>query len=174
MTDPLLQPPAAQPSGARAYPDIAMSRALARVTDDLVRVPGTDLGIGLDALIGLVPGIGDALGAGLSGVIMVDAVRQRVPLTVLARMGWNLLVDTGLGFIPVAGDIADVAHRANRKNYRLLLECVENDRHVDTDARGYLIRAVALVAVVLLVAIALVVLLVWGVVAGLGSLVNRP
>ena len=77
--------------------------------------------------------------------IMVDAVRQRVPLPILARMGWNLVFDTGLGFVPVVGDAADVLNRANRKNYRLLEQCVREDRHVAVDAKGYLGLAVATV-----------------------------
>ncbi|WP_072042076.1 DUF4112 domain-containing protein [Nigerium massiliense] len=160
--------PTPEPGRPRDYGDIATSRALARVMDDLVKIPGTDIGVGLDALIGLVPGIGDAVGTGLSGAIMVDAVRQRVPLHVLARMGFNLLLDTGLGFIPGIGDVADVAHRANRKNYRLLEQCVRDNRHVNTDVRGYLVRAVAMVVAFLAVAIAAVIFILWGILRLLG------
>lgn len=147
-----------------------MSRALARFTDDLVRIPGTSIGIGADALVGLVPGIGDLIGTGMSGVIMVDAVRQRVPLHVLARMGANLLIDTGMGFVPVAGDALDVMHRANRKNYRLLEDCVTNGRRVDISAKGYVAMATATVVAFIVVSLVLVGLLIWGVLAGLGSL----
>ena len=161
-------------AGSRTqYPDIAMSRNLARVTDDLVKIPGTDFGIGLDALVGLVPGIGDVVGTGLSSAIMVDAVRQRVPLHVLARMGWNLLVDTGLGFLPVVGDAADVMHRANRKNYRLLEQCVREDKHVNIDTtRGYLGLAVAMVVGFVALSLAMTALIVWGVIAGISGLVS--
>ncbi len=147
-----------------------MSRALARFTDDLVRIPGTSIGIGADALVGLVPGIGDLIGTGMSGVIMVDAVRQRVPLHVLARMGANLLIDTGMGFVPAAGDALDVMHRANRKNYRLLEDCVTNGRRVDVSAKGYVAMATATVVAFIVVSLVLVGLLIWGVLAGLGSL----
>ena len=160
--------PTRPPRGATSYGDIAMSRSLSRLMDDLVTIPGTGIGLGLDALIGLVPGIGDAVGTGLSGAIMVDAVRQRVPLHVLARMGGNLLLDTALGFVPFAGDLADVAHRANRKNYRLLERCVVENRHVETDVRGYLVRAVAMVVAFLAAAVAAVVVLVWGLLRVLG------
>lgn len=161
-----------EPRVPRTYPDIAMSRSLARFSDDLVRVPGTQIGIGADAVIGLVPGVGDLMGTGLSGIIMVDAVRQRVPLPVLARMGVNLLVDTGLGFVPVVGDAADVVHRANRKNYRLLERCVAENRHVDVSARGYLGLAIAMVVGFVVVSLALVGLLVWGLIAGIGALIR--
>lgn len=157
---------------ARTYPDITMSRTLATFTDDLVKIPGTNFGLGADALVGLIPGVGDLVGTGLSGAIMVDAVRQRVPYSVLARMGMNLLVDTGLGFIPVAGDVADVAHRANRKNYRLLEDAVARNRHVDLSTKSYMVGAVAIVATFLIVALVLVGLLIWGVIAGIGALIR--
>ena len=160
-----------RPHAPLAYPDIAMSRTLARFSDDLVKIPGTDIGIGADALVGLIPGIGDLIGTGLSSAIMVDAVRQRVPIPVLARMGWNLLVDTGLGFVPVVGDAADVMHRANRKNYRLLEKCVAEGRHVDVSAKGYLGLAVATVVGFVLVSLVLVGLLIWGIVSGIGAIV---
>lgn len=163
--DPPLPPPSRQ-----TYPDIALSRQIARLTDDLVTVPGTGIGIGLDAVVGLVPGIGDMVGTGLSAAIMTDAVRQRVPLTVLARMGWNMVFDTLLGFLPVVGDAADVLHRANRKNYRLLERCVAETRHVDVGVRSYLAWALALVIGSVVVALVLIGLLIWGIVAGLGAL----
>ena len=154
------------------YPDITMSRTLARFTDDLIRVPGANFGIGADAVVGLIPGVGDLIGTGLSSAIMVDAVRQRVPIPVLARMGWNLLVDTGLGFVPVVGDAADVMHRANRKNYRLLEKCVAEGRHVDVSAKGYLGLAVATVVGFVLVSLVLVGLLIGGIVSGIGAIVT--
>ena len=168
-----MEPMSTRPSRAtetqRVYPEIATSRTLARFSDDLVKIPGTDIGIGADALVGLIPGIGDIVGTGLSSAIMVDAVRQRVPIPVLARMGWNLLVDTGLGFVPVVGDAADVMHRANRKNYRLLEKCVAEGRHVDVSAKGYLGLAVATVVGFVLVSLVLVGLLIWGIVSGIGA-----
>lgn len=157
-----------QPAGSTAHGDIAMSRWLARFMDDLVTIPGTNIGIGFDAVVGLIPGIGDALGTSMSGAIMVDAVRQRVPLPVLALMGWNLLVDTGLGFIPVIGDAADVAHRANRKNYRLLERCVREGRHVDVDVPGYVVQAVAMVVAFIACSLAAVVLAIWGLLRVIG------
>ena len=155
-----------------AYPDIAMSRTLARFSDDLVTIPGTTIGVGADALVGLIPGVGDLIGTGLSSAIMVDAVRQRVPIPTLARMGVNLLVDTGLGFVPVVGDAADVVHRANRKNYRLLEKAVAEGRHVDVSAKGYLGLAIATVVGFVLVSLLRVGVLVWGLIAGVGALIG--
>ena len=141
--------------------DLAMSRRLARVMDDLVKVPGTDIGLGLDALIGLVPGVGDLVGSTLSGAIVYDAVRCRVPVPVLARMGWNLLLDAGLGLVPVGGDLLDVAHRANRKNMRLLEAAVAAPPHRDRPTVGYVLAAVALTVVPLVASVVLAVVVLW-------------
>jgi hypothetical protein len=134
--------------------------------DDLVRIPGTRQGIGLDALIGLVPGLGDLVGSGISGAIMYDAVRARVPVPVLARMAWNLVLDALLGLIPLAGDLVDVAHRANLRNYRLLEKAVAANPDPDPPTVGYLVAALALtilplVFTVVLGVVALVLLARW-------------
>ena len=129
------------------------SRRLALLMDDLVQIPGTKQGIGLDALVGLVPGVGDILGSGISGAIMFDAVRARVPVPVLARMAWNLLLDALLGLVPFAGDLLDVAHRANRRNYRLLEQAVAANPDPDPPTAGYLAAAIALTVLPLLVVI---------------------
>lgn len=137
--------------------DIRTSRQLARVMDDAVTVPGTRIGLGLDALIGLVPGIGDFVGSALSGVIVRDAIRARVPMVVLARMGLNLLIDALLGLVPGIGDLLDVAHRANRKNLRLLVR--EIDR--EPPSAAYVGGAVALMLVPVLAGLAVAVLGIW-------------
>lgn len=123
--------------------------------DDLVPIPGTQRGIGLDALLGLVPGIGDLVGSGISGAIMVDAVRARVPVPVLARMAWNLMLDALLGLVPLFGDLLDVAHRANRRNYRLLEAAVAANPDPEPPTAGYLVAAVALTVLPLLLAVGL-------------------
>lgn len=128
---------------------LRFSRRLAVLLDDLVPIPGTRQAIGADAVIGLVPGIGDLVGSGLSGAVMIDAVRMHAPIPTLARMGLNVVVDALLGLVPFAGDLLDLAHRANRKNYRLLLAAVE--RQIASGAEpgpptvGYLAAAIALV-----------------------------
>lgn len=142
-------------------PDPQALGSLAWLLDDLIRIPGVRVRVGLDAIIGLIPGVGDSIGAALSSVILVSSVRYRVPMHVLARMGWNILVDILLGLLPGVGDIADAVHRANRKNYRLLRDTIESGRQVDTDSRGYLLRAGAFVAVLIAVLIAAAVLALW-------------
>ena len=141
--------------------DVTLSRRLARVMDDAVTVPGTRIGVGLDAVIGLVPGIGDAVGSALSSIIVRDAVRARVPMVVLARMGLNLVVDALLGLVPGLGDVLDVAHRANRKNLRLLLREIEREPLREPPTAGYVAGAAALMVVPLLAGVAVAVLGIW-------------
>lgn len=141
--------------------DVALSRQLARVMDDAVVVPGTRFGVGLDAVIGLVPGIGDFVGSAMSSVIVRDAIRARVPMVVLARMGLNLVIDALLGLLPGVGDLLDVAHRANRKNLKLLLREVERQPLREPPSAAYVAGAVALMIVPLLAGVAVAVLGIW-------------
>ena len=123
-----------------------------------MRIPGTKQGVGLDALLGLVPGVGDLVGSGISGAIMFDAVRARVPVPVLAQMAWNLLLDAALGLVPLVGDVVDVAHRANVRNYRLLEKAVAANPDPCPPTVGYVLAALALTVLPLLVTVALGVL----------------
>ena len=141
--------------------DVATSRQLARVMDDAVTIPGTRIGLGLDAVIGLVPVVGDAVGSALSSVIVRDAIRARVPMVVLAVMGLNLVVDAVLGFVPGVGDVLDVAHRANRKNLRLLLREVEREPMREPPTPLYVTGALALMVVPFLAGVAATVLGIW-------------
>ncbi|QSF58883.1 DUF4112 domain-containing protein [Nocardioides sp. zg-1228] len=141
--------------------DVTLSRQLARVMDDAVTVPGTRIGVGLDALVGLVPGIGDAVGSALSGIIVRDAIRARVPMPVLAWMGLNLLVDALLGLVPGVGDLLDVAHRANRKNVRLLMREIERQPLREPPSTAYVVGAVALMLVPVVAGVVATVLGIW-------------
>jgi hypothetical protein len=95
-------------------------RLLSRLLDEQFRIPGTTYRVGLDGLLGLIPGVGDAAGALLSAYILYEAIRLGAPKTVLLRMGANIGIDTVAGAIPVMGDIFDIAWKANKKNAVLL------------------------------------------------------
>ena len=95
-------------------------RVLSRLLDEQFRIPGTTQRIGLDGLLGLIPGVGDAAGALLSAYILYEAIRLGTPTSVLLRMVANIGIDTVVGAIPVAGDIFDIAWKANKKNAALL------------------------------------------------------
>lgn len=153
--------PVAEPARARVRTS-PVTAGLARVLDDLVRVPGTRYRVGVDPLIGFVPGVGDAVGIVVAGIVMVEAVRNRVPIRILFRIGWNYLVDAILGVIPFVGDVADVAHKATSKNLRLVNTTIEQGRTIDTDVRGYVFRAAGAVGLMLLVLLGMAGLAIWG------------
>jgi hypothetical protein len=108
------------PTGASF--DLATVRGLAKILDEAITIPGTNRKIGLDAILGLIPGIGDLGSAAIGGYILLVASKLGVPAVVLWRMLLNLGIDTMLGSIPFAGDIFDVAFRANSKNADLLMQ----------------------------------------------------
>jgi hypothetical protein len=89
--------------------------------DDRFEIPGIGIRFGLDALIGWIPGIGDALAAFASMFIVVAAWKRGVARITLIRMLLNLTVESTLGAIPIIGDFAHVAWKANRRNYNLLI-----------------------------------------------------
>jgi Domain of unknown function (DUF4112) len=93
---------------------------LAYWLDDRFRVPGTGFRVGLDGLVGLVPGVGDVVTNTLTAYIVYEAWRLGIPKRVLLRMLANLGIDTLVGIVPVAGDLVDLGFKANRRNVRLL------------------------------------------------------
>lgn len=95
-------------------------RRLSRLLDDGLRIPGTQIGIGLDPIIGLIPGVGDAAGAIMGAAILMEAARRGVPRATLVRIVGNVVLDAALGSVPVAGDLFDVFWKANRRNMALL------------------------------------------------------
>ncbi len=94
--------------------------ALARWMDDVFRVPGLGARFGLDALLGLVPGLGDTATSLVSFYMLVAAVRYRVPKVTIARMALNVALDYAVGAVPVVGDAFDLWWKANRRNLELL------------------------------------------------------
>ncbi|MBV8856249.1 MAG: DUF4112 domain-containing protein [Acidobacteria bacterium] len=93
---------------------------LSRVMDGLFRIPGTGWRIGLDALVGLIPGVGDFATTAVSLYILAAGVRYRVPKVTLLRMASNIAIDYLLGSVPVVGDIFDAAWKSNQMNVELL------------------------------------------------------
>jgi hypothetical protein len=88
--------------------------------DNAFEVPGTRFRIGFDALIGLVPGVGDLVGAGLSAYIVAAAAKRGLPASVLARMVVNVLIEAVVGAVPIFGDLFDAAWKANQRNVGLV------------------------------------------------------
>ena len=105
------------PSSPSALPQL---RRFAFWLDAGIAVPGTSIRVGLDPLLGLVPGLGDAAGALLAAWILVEAIRLGAARSTLARIASNIAVDALIGAVPVVGDVFDVIWKANLKNVALL------------------------------------------------------
>jgi len=124
---------------------------VAALLDDMFRIPGTQIRFGLDALIGWVPGIGDAMTGVASFLIVFASWRRGAKAVTLVRMAANVLLETAIGAIPVAGDVFHVVWKANRRNYRLLLR--EREQPGAQTRRDWMFLGVLLLAVILAVAI---------------------
>ncbi len=85
-----------------------------------IRIPGTNLRFGLDPILGLIPGAGDAVGAVLAEWILVEAARLGASRATVLRIAGNVALDAGLGAVPFLGDIFDFAWKANLRNVALL------------------------------------------------------
>jgi len=151
--------------------DLTRARALARLLDAAVGIPGTPLRIGMDAVLGLIPGAGDMVAAALGGYIVLAAVRNGAPRAVVVRMLGNIGIDALLGSIPVIGDIFDVAYKSNIRNAELLERyALEPGRVVAATRRQQIVVVAALVLLVMAAGLLtyLFFRLIWRAFAGLG------
>lgn len=133
-------------------------RQIATWLDSAVRIPGTELRVGLDPLLGLAPGLGDTLSSVLSGWIVVRAASLGASAPTLARMTGNVLVDALVGSVPVLGDMFDFGFKANQRNLALL------EGHLADPARRRVVDrrlVIAAVVVAVLVPVGLAVLVGW-------------
>lgn len=114
--------PAAAPAGAMpvAVASLARLQRLARLLDSRFRIPVLGVRFGLDPILGLVPGLGDAVAFGFGAWIIAEGARMGAPRPLLARMLANSVLDLVAGAVPVAGSLADFVLRANLRNVRLL------------------------------------------------------
>lgn len=122
---------------------------LARLLDDIFHIPGTSIGFGLDAIIGLVPGIGDLITSMASFLIIYAGWQRGLPRLTITRMLANVAIDTVLGSVPIVGDVFDAAWKSNRMNLKLLQRenTVGSKRHTFLDA--LFLAAIAAVALML-------------------------
>ena len=105
---------------ARYQATLARLQRFSRWTDSRFRIPMTRIEVGAEALIGLIPGIGDLAGLLLASYVLVEAWRAGAPRRLLGRMASNMLIDGVGGLVPVAGDLFDIWFKANTRNTRLL------------------------------------------------------
>lgn len=101
---------------------------IARTMDSAVRIPFTKIRFGADSALGLIPGAGDIVTLGVSAYTLVLARRLGAPPQLIARMMANVAIDTGLGAVPVLGDVFDLFFKSNTRNIRLLMEHLESGK----------------------------------------------
>jgi len=113
------------PTGTDAASVRARVTAMEHLLERSFVIPGVNVPVGLDALIGLIPVLGDIVTTAMGAYIVWEARNLGMPKWKLARMGLNVLFDTAIGAIPVVGDAADFVFRSNSKNLKIIL------RHID-------------------------------------------
>ena len=113
--------------GGKAFDDENLD-LLSHVLDDFIRIPGTSIRFGLDGIVGFIPGIGDLIGGIASCIIIIAAWIRGVSYVTVARMVANVAIEVVVGSVPVLGDMFDIAWRANRRNYALLVGSVNEPR----------------------------------------------
>ncbi|MDH4078665.1 MAG: DUF4112 domain-containing protein [Nitrospira sp.] len=113
---------------------LAIADLIAKVMDTTIRIPGTSWYMGLDPLLGLIPGIGDTLANLIGTVILGLGTRLQVPRVVLARMSLNLLINGTVGAVPIFGDLFSVWFRSHSRNAALLRDAaMKPDRETHAD-----------------------------------------
>lgn len=128
------------------------SRLLAFLLDDLLPIPGTKYRVGLDPLIGLIPGIGDASTSAFASLILFQALRAGVSRVVIARMAANILLNALIGAIPGIGDLFSAWFKSNQKNYTLLQKHAASRRASTTGDWIFLIALLSVIVIGVLVA----------------------
>lgn len=132
---------------------VATAEFLAKILDTTVKIPGTPFYVGLDPLLGLIPGIGDMLANLIGTVILILAARLRVPQIVIARMSLNLLINGTVGAIPILGDLFSIWFRSHARNAELLRRAATQPYRETQQARIYVACIIAGTVALLLLAI---------------------
>lgn len=116
----MAKPSPIAPSNHPQAAKVKQLRQLSNLLDNAIRVPGTSYGVGIDPLLGLIPGGGDFLGGLISVYIVFSAAMMGLPRETLTRMASNIVFDSLAGTVPIFGDLFDVAWKANSKNMDIL------------------------------------------------------
>jgi hypothetical protein len=137
------------------HPALQRVRTLSRLLDNAIPIPGTRFRLGLDPVLGLLPGAGDFVGAALSVYMVIEAARFGLPRKTLVQMVTNLVLDSVGGSVPVLGDLFDATWKANSRNLALLEAHVATPEPVKAADRRFVIFIV-LALLLLLVGIGVV------------------
>ena len=152
-----MQPELVGPDPSR----LALLRRWAVLLDSAFAIPGIPVRFGFDAILGLVPGIGDLATPAFTVLMLATGLRMRVPTVVLLRMVMNAGIDALVGLVPIAGDLADVGWKANLRNLELLERHAVPGRPASRADVWFVAAGVALIALVGVVALIPIVIVVY-------------
>lgn len=124
-------------------------RTVSRLLDNAIPIPGTRFRLGLDPILGLLPGAGDFIGAALSAYIVIEAARFGLPRQVLVQMVTNLVLDSVGGSLPVVGDVFDATWKANSRNLALLESHVATPSPQKAANRGFVVLIIVVLVLLL-------------------------
>ncbi|MEH2058881.1 MAG: DUF4112 domain-containing protein [Nostoc sp.] len=150
-------------------PTLKRLRQLSRLLDNVITIPGTKIGFGLDPIIGLIPIGGDFLGVMFSSYIILEAARLGVSRATLGKMVLNVIIDGLVGSVPILGDLFDFAWTANTYNIKLLEDYLKFPSQQKSADRWFILAVLAGLLLIAIVLIALPVILIrvlWNVLTG--------
>lgn len=125
---PPVNPIAAKLAASKDPVNNAAARILTKYLDELMNVPGTNVKIGLDPILALIPAVGDTVASGAGVIILLDALRSGIPIHVFLRMSLNMGINFLIGLIPGAGAVASVFFKSNSRNLKLLTKWQEGHK----------------------------------------------
>ncbi|MEA5551174.1 DUF4112 domain-containing protein [Anabaena cylindrica UHCC 0172] len=150
-------------------PRLKRIRQISRLLDNAITIPGTQVGIGLDPILGLIPVGGDVLGLIVSIYIIIESAQMGVPRATLIRMVANIIIDALVGAIPMLGDLFDFAWKANIYNIKLLedyLQTPGEKKKVDQVFIITLFAGLFLLAIVLIALPVILIRMLWNALTG--------
>ena len=145
-------------------------RGLSTLLDSAIRIPGTRFRVGLDPILGLIPGIGDLTAGAMGAYVLAVAAQAGVPRTVLVRMLANLGLDALFGSVPLLGDLFDATYKANNRNVALLEQALARPAETKRASKGFLALLLVLLLLLVVGGITVAVLLLRALLGGLGAL----
>jgi hypothetical protein len=150
-------------------PRVKRLQQISKILDNAVTIPGTQVGIGLDPIIGLIPVGGDVLGMVFSIYIIIEAAQLGVSKSTLGKMIFNVIIDALVGAVPMFGDLFDVAWTANRYNMTLLEDYLKSPGEKKKADQGFILALFAglfLLAIVLVSLPVIIISIIWNALTG--------
>jgi Domain of unknown function (DUF4112) len=148
-------------------PRLKRMRQLSKLLDSAIVIPGTKQRIGLDPILGLIPGGGDTVSAALSSYIIIEAARMGLPRAALIKMVMNIAIDTVAGSVPIVGDIFDVVSKANLRNMQIVESHIKAPVSANVKADKLFIGLLIIGLIVFALAVGGISILIWSTVVNL-------